>query len=192
MVLTSKNEVYFYERGGRQVYFSICEHLPAKLKHLKFTSMSYQLMEEKRATPERYLLLTDDSGFIMQFSLSSLYEKAGIVIKTASFTMKPMFKETQIISNSGIEIQEIELSQAQKVQRSYKEVGLMKAHEKAISLAIRAKVEISVTITIAIDGYVRMWDEEYALLFSLKIPSLVKVVWNMKPIEEIKNYRSLQ
>lgn len=78
------------------------------------------------------------------------------------------------------------------MQRSYKEVGLMKAHEKAISLAIRAKVEIGVTITIAIDGYVRMWDEDYALLFSLKIPSLVKIVWNMKPIEEIKNYRSLQ
>jgi hypothetical protein len=78
------------------------------------------------------------------------------------------------------------------VQRSYKEVGLMKAHEKAICLALRAKVEIGVTITIAIDGYVRMWDEEYALLFSLKIPSLVKVVWNMKPIEEIKNQRSLQ
>lgn len=35
----------------------------------------------------------------------------------------------------------------------------MKAHEKAISLAMRAKVEIGVTITIAIDGYVRMWDE---------------------------------
>jgi|LakMenEpi03Aug12_release.lakeMendotaPanAssembly.Ray.scaffolds.fasta_scaffold1205059_2 hypothetical protein len=68
----------------------------------------------------------------------------------------------------------------------------MKAHEKAICLALRAKIEIGVTITIAIDGYVRMWNEEYSLLFSLKIPSLVKVVWNMKPIEEIKNQRSLQ
>ncbi len=79
--------------------------MPAKLKHLKFTCMSYQLMEEKRATPERYLLLTDDSGFIMQFPLSSLYEKAGIATKSAAYTMKPMFKETQIISNNGIKIE---------------------------------------------------------------------------------------
>lgn len=102
MVLTSKNEVYFYERRGRQLYFDICEHLPTKLKHLKFTSMSYQLMEEKRATPERYILLTDDTGFIMQFSLSSLYEKAGITIKNTSSKMKPMFKEPQIVTNIGI------------------------------------------------------------------------------------------
>lgn len=41
----------------------------------------------------------------MQFPLASLYEKAGITIKKAAFTLKPMFKETQIITSRGLDIQ---------------------------------------------------------------------------------------
>jgi hypothetical protein len=51
-----------------------------------------------------------------------------------------MFKETQIISNEGIEVQEIELSQRQRLRKTYTEVGLMKAHEKSIAIALKLKL----------------------------------------------------
>lgn len=58
----------------------------------------------------------------------------------------------------------------------------MKAHEKAISIAMKLQVEILVTLTISIDGYIRLWNSKYKLLFSLKIPSLLRVSWDMKEI----------
>ncbi len=51
-----------------------------------------------------------------------------------------MFKETQIISNEDIPIKEISLNQDLRIKRSYVDVGLMKAHEKAIAIAIKLKL----------------------------------------------------
>ena len=67
----------------------------------------------------------------------------------------------------------------------------MKAHEKAIAIALKHKLEIMTTLTISIDGYIRLWNDKYDLLFSLKIPSLIRLVWNMKEIEDIKNRKSV-
>jgi len=58
----------------------------------------------------------------------------------------------------------------------------MKAHEKPIVLATKLKVEILTTLTISRDGYIRLWNSEYKLLFSLKIPSLMRMSWNMEEI----------
>jgi len=58
----------------------------------------------------------------------------------------------------------------------------MKAHEKPIVLAMKLKVEILTTLTISRDGYIRLWNSEYKLLFSLKIPSLMRMSWNMEEI----------
>lgn len=59
----------------------------------------------------------------------------------------------------------------------------MKAHDKSIALAIKIKIEIITTLTISIDGYIRLWNAKLECIFSLKIPSLVKIVWNMHEIE---------
>lgn len=59
-------------------------------------------------------------------------------------------------------------------------MGLMKAHEKQIVLVLKVHLEITVTLTISIDGYIRLWNWANSCLFSLKIPSLTKMVWNMK------------
>lgn len=67
----------------------------------------------------------------------------------------------------------------------------MKAHEKAIAIALKLKIEIMATLTISIDGYIRLWNDKYDLLFSLKIPSLMRLVWSMKEIEDIKNRKSI-
>ena len=71
-------------------------------------------------------------------------------------------------------------------------MGLMKAHEKAIALAMRVKVELDALLTVSIDGYIRLWNYKYDCLFSLKIPTLVKIAWNMKEIEGIKNRKSIE
>ena len=68
----------------------------------------------------------------------------------------------------------------------------MKAHEKQIVIAVKVKLELLVTLTISIDGYIRLWNSKYSLLFSLKIPSLVKIAWNMSEIEDIKNKKSIE
>jgi hypothetical protein len=102
--------------------------------------------------------------------------------KQQNFSIKAMFKETQIITNENIEIEPIQLTQKKRLKKSYQEVGLMKAHEKSIAIALKMKLEIDVTLTISIDGYIRLWNEKYDLLFSLKIPSLIRLTWNMKEI----------
>jgi len=71
-------------------------------------------------------------------------------------------------------------------------MGLMKAHEKPIVLALKIKLEIIVTLTISIDGYIRLWNSANDCLFSLKIPSLTKMAWNMKEIEDIRNRKSIE
>lgn len=38
------------------------------------------------------------------------------------------------------------------------------------------------TLTISIDGYIRLWNDKYDQLFSLKIPSFFRFAWNMKEI----------
>lgn len=106
LLFTNKNEVYWVERStGQQFYFNIEEHLPAKLKQQKFTNMRYQIVEEKRGFEEHYILLTDDSGILIQFPLSKIYEQFQITSKQQAHIIKPMFKETQIISNHGIACQ---------------------------------------------------------------------------------------
>jgi hypothetical protein len=128
---------------------------------------------------------------LIQFPLTKIYEEFKIAPKQHNNTIKPMFKETQIITNEGVPIKEIYLNQSQRIKRSYVDVGLMKAHEKSIAIALKLKLEIMTTLTISIDGYIRLWNDKYDLLFSLKIPSLIRLAWNMKEIEDIKNRKSI-
>lgn len=41
--------MYFINKDtNNQLYFNIEEHLPTKLKHLKFINSKYQILEEKK------------------------------------------------------------------------------------------------------------------------------------------------
>jgi hypothetical protein len=53
------------------------------------------------------------------------------------------------------------------------------------------KIEIITILTISIDGYLRLWNKCYNCLFSLKMPHLQKINWNMKEIQIIKNKKSI-
>ena len=41
------------------------------------------------------------------------------------------------------------------------------------------------------DGIIKLWNQKYTSLFVLKIPSLLKLVWNMKEVQSIKNQQSI-
>ena len=73
----------------------------------------------------------------------------------------------------------MELSQKNYLRKSYEEIGLLKAHEKQIAIALKVKLELLVTLTISVDGYIRLWNSKFKQLFSLKIPTLLKIGWNM-------------
>lgn len=103
-----------------------------------------------------------------------------------------MFKDTHTITNEGVPLSVINLSKSNELMLTYEQMGLMKAHEKAIAIAMVIKLEIMTLLTISIDGYIRLWNQQYKCLFSLKIPSLIKITWNMKEIEDIKNKKSIE
>lgn len=79
-------------------------------------------------------------------------------------------------------ISNIQLMKDRRIKRKYEEIGLLKAHDKTIVMAMKIKLEIIVTLTISIDGYIKLWNKQFACLFNLKIPSLMKCLWNMKEI----------
>lgn len=51
-----------------------------------------------------------------------------------------MFKDTQTITNEGIETKIITLKQEIKLKKSYSDIGLLRAHEKQIALALKIKI----------------------------------------------------
>jgi hypothetical protein len=57
---------------------------------------------------------------------------------------------------------------------------MQKAHEKQIAIGMKLKIELIRTLTIGKDGYVKLWNRSYTCLFVLKIPSLLKITWNME------------
>jgi hypothetical protein len=42
------------------------------------------------------------------------------------------------------------------------------------------------------DGTIKLWNQNYDVLFSLKLPNLLKYTWNMKDIHGIKNAKSIK
>lgn len=46
-----------------------------------------------------------------------------------------------------------------RIKRKYEEIGLLKAHDKTIVMAMKIKLEIIVTLTISIDGYIKLWNQ---------------------------------
>lgn len=47
-------------------------------------------------------------------------------------------------------------------------------------------------MTISKDGVIKLWNQKYVILFVLKIPTLLKITWNMKEIQTIKNIKSIK
>jgi hypothetical protein len=149
-------------------------------------------LEVRKGKFEPYLLMTDDSGFIIQFAVGKILEDNQFVVDALQPNVKPQFKDVQIINNENIEVTTVLLFESKRLKLSYLEMGLMKAHEKPIVLALKIKLEIIVTLSISIDGYIRLWNGANDCLFSLKIPSLTKIAWNMKEIEDIRNRKSIE
>jgi len=55
--------------------------MPAKLKKLQFKFFSFQLVNEKKSLFDPYLLVHDDTGFLVQFSLKDILEEFKFSIK---------------------------------------------------------------------------------------------------------------
>lgn len=66
--------------------------------------------------------------------------------------------------------------------RSYtldrKYINLFKAHDKEIKVMTKINVEGVRTLTISVDGHMKLWEGQ-ELLFHLKLPDLKKITWNM-------------
>ena len=62
-----------------------------------------------------------------------------------------------------------------------KEMNMFKAHDKEIQIMDRIYIEGVKTLTIALDGHIKLW-EGTDLLFHLKLPDLKKMTWNMDKI----------
>ena len=103
VIFSNKNELYFVSRQGDcQVYFNIIANMPAKLKELKFIAFKYQLIKGRKGMPpEPYILVHDDSGFLVQFSLAKIFEEFGMDIRLEDVKMKAMFKDTQTMTNEN-------------------------------------------------------------------------------------------
>lgn len=75
IIMNNKNELYFVDRlTKQQLYFNLTDHMPAKLKKLQFKFFSFQHVIEKKSLYDPYILIYDDSGFIVQFSLKNILE----------------------------------------------------------------------------------------------------------------------
>ena len=142
-----------------QVYFNIIANMPAKLKELKYISFKYQLVKTSKGVPEPYILVHDDSGFLVQFSMAKIFEDNKIDVKIEEGGFKAMFKDTQTIINEDIAVTTIELNQKNRIRKTYEEIGLLKAHEKPIAIALKVHLELLVTLTISVDGYIRLWNQ---------------------------------
>ena len=49
--------------------------MPSKIKHLKFINFRYQKIEETKGIYEHYVLISDETGFIIQFPLIKIYHE---------------------------------------------------------------------------------------------------------------------
>ena len=127
VVLSNKSEVYFVElQTEKQIYFKLEDNLPHKLKQLKFGKFSYQLMHTKKGGVEPYILLRDDTGFIVQFPLSEILASNSIHPKAEPPLPKHMFKDTHAVTRDGVPLKTIWLNQNNHLKLSYEEMGLMK------------------------------------------------------------------
>lgn len=105
--------------------------------------------------------------------------------------MRSPFKDSHKVLHEDIASHRLELNKLHRHKARGEEFYFLKAHEKHIALIMKVKMEIEATLSISVDGYVRLWSAKKECLFSLKIPALVKVVWNMKEIEKVKNDKSI-
>ena len=71
------------------------------------------------------------------------------------------------------------------------EFSFLRAHEKQIVIGTKIFIDIIAILTISKDGVIKLWNQQYSVLFVLKIPFLLKLVWNMKEIQSIKNAKSM-
>ena len=79
----------------------------------------------------------------------------------------------------------------QKVKLTPVEFCFLKAHEKQIVIGTKIYLDIIAILTISKDGVIKLWNQQYTVLFVLKIPFLLKLTWNMKEIQNIKNAKSI-
>lgn len=168
------------ERGNilNYVVLSISDHLPFKMKHLLFNRFSYHIIKDKN-TNIPSLLLYDDGGFLFDLSLQKTITSRFFPIKKEEIVVRNFLSESYEVT-PHLPTEEVLFNSENKLKLSPNEYWLQKAHEKQIVIGTKLNLEIIAILTISKDGVIKLWNQKCQVLFVLKIPSLLKLVWNMK------------
>jgi hypothetical protein len=125
-------------------------------------------------------LLYDDTGYIFDIDLQKLFSsRFGSTLKEEKI-FKSFIKESYEMNPDSIGTEAMDLSPKNTVKLNATDFIMQKAHEKQIAIGMKLKIELIRTLTIGKDGYVKLWNRSYTCLFVLKIPSLLKITWNME------------
>ena len=192
LLLNSLNELIIAEKLNldNHVVIAISEYLPHRRKTVPLVRFTYHFFRIKNISHPS-LVLYDEQGWIVDLNLQKLFiSKFNNTEKEERIT-KNFLQESYQVRADLAKRCTVHLKEG-KTELAKEHVSVLKLHDKQIVIGTKLFLEMITTLTISKEGSIKMHSQKYECLFSLKIPTLFKLAWNMQSIQSIKNRKSLQ